>query len=62
MLSKKLDRIHTIANKPKPALQSWEKYFGKTTGTWLCSKYRDNNAKPVSKQSKFARITHSCAT
>jgi hypothetical protein len=62
MLSRKLERTHTITNSPNPACQSWGRYLGNTAGTWLSSKWRDNSAKPVSKQKRFARMTHSCPT
>ena len=60
MLSRKLDSTKTITSRTKPPFQSSGRYFGRMTGTWLFSKWRERSAKPMSRPKRLASVTHSC--
>ena len=59
MLSRKLEMTNTITSSTKPPFQSSGRNLGSTTGTWLFSKCRARMAKPVSRQNRLDRVTHS---
>src|SRR5262249_17969659 len=61
MLSRKLDSIQIRASKRNPPFQLCGKNFGSTAGNWLVSKRSASKAKPVSRPSRFVKVTHSCA-
>ena len=61
ILSRNDDSTKIMASSMNPPFQSSGRNFGSTAGTWLSSKWRDNNANPTSSRNKLLSITHSCA-
>ncbi len=60
MLSRKLDSTKTITSMTNAPFQSSGRYFGRITGTWLFSKWRERSANPMSRPKRLASVTHSC--